>query len=94
MVVSKKKKSTNWKYCSFFGLELKVDLIYHVKSVSNLVFGFVLYFFKNNFDGKISIPYIICVLNDSRTNDDINTKIAPKGGLGTEYVRTVKFPQV
>ena len=81
-----------WKYRSFFGLQLKEDLICHVISVSNLTFGFVLYFFLNNFDGKILIPYIICVMNNSKTNKDINTKIAPKGGLGTEYVRTIQFP--
>ena len=42
----------------------------------------------------MSIPYLICVMNNSKTNKDINTKIAPKGGLETEYVRTIQFPQV
>ena len=94
LIVSKKKKSTNWNNRSFFGLQLKEDFICHVISVSNLTFGFVLYLKKNNFDGKISIPNIICVMNNSKTNKHINTKIAPECDLGTEYVRTIQFPQV
>ena len=39
----------------------------------------------------MSIPSIICVINNSKTDKDINTKIALMSGLGAEYVRTIQF---
>ena len=44
LVVSKKEKSSYLKNRYFFGLELKVDLICDLMSVSNLTFWFVSHF--------------------------------------------------
>jgi len=54
IIVLKKEKSSYLKNRYFFGLELKVDLICHLMSVSNLTFWFVSYFLQINFDKKIS----------------------------------------
>ena len=43
LVVSKKEKSSYLKNRSVFGLKLKVDLIFHIISVSNLILMFVFY---------------------------------------------------
>ena len=41
-----------------------------------------------------SIPSLLSVIDNFRSNEDINTKIAPNGSLGTEYDKSIEFFKV